>query len=119
METFEYQGYTFVRSPDGEWISKNWAMKGPITGCTYDMVMQGEWVETLEKAYQTDLDKRRITAKEMIKSFEKDLKSQPKNTSQTKTKTAEEEKIEKLKKDGKKIKKLTSMVGSFNPFASS
>lgn len=117
METFEYQGYTFVRSPEGEWISKNWAMKGPITGCTYDMVMKGEWVETLEKAYQADLEKRRITAKAKINAFEKELKSQPKNNPSSVPNTKEEQQIEKLKKDGKKIKN-TTMVGSFNPFAS-
>lgn len=111
METyFQYGDLSFVRTDDGVWISKNWAINGP-TGCAFDRVMEGEWAEKLEKAFQADLVKRGVT-------FQPDPLAKTKDKKQANQEKPKGNLSKESAKEDKKVKRPSSMVGSFNPFQS-
>ena len=49
-----WDGMTFERTPEGKWICKVWAMKGP-SGTMMDKEVPERYAKRIEKDYQTTL----------------------------------------------------------------
>jgi len=110
----------FERTPDGKWVCKMWAMKGP-TSSMMDKEVPEPWCLDLEKDYQTSLNfEGRFPPMKIVGVKKEDgslipaPKHEPKPKKKAKKPAGNRE--PKPPKNGKINKKKSGMMSSFNPF---
>jgi len=136
MIVFKYDGINFIRTADGKWICKAWAMKGP-TGNMMNKEVPEKYAIPIEEAYKKKFTREERKDREARQARLDEALPKPKT--KTKVRTRKKASIEpastKLKEIKSKIKRKRKAsapkksiikpikkvkkkaISGFNPFA--
>jgi hypothetical protein len=123
MIIFKHDGINFLRTSEGKWICKAWAMRGP-TGSMMNKEVPEKYAAPIEAAYQKQFTKEEEPKKKRGRKPKSPVnKADPIDSklAKIKSKVKQKRKTKVEKKSTINVKKNSKKkvgVNGFNPFAS-